>query len=191
MEITWKIINGEGKEERAGWKVQRIRSIKSVRNRQGECKNSMGNVEAKELICMTHGHELGGGKLVGGGCRAEGDNRDNCNNIINKIYFKIKKITVSSRSFLDLPRQSGLYSSRLFEYLNKCSIWLQILGQITRWKFLLAAFCSVVLITGLVLCIHNIKETALTQGQSPELLVTSIGSEFLIWKQVTCLPTDE
>ena len=116
---------------------------------------------------------------------------DNCNNIINKIYFKIKKITVSSRSFLDLPRQSGLYSSRLFEYLNKCSIWLQILGQITRWKFLLAAFCSVVLITGLVLCIHNIKETALTQGQSPELLVTSIGSEFLIWKQVTCLPTDE
>ena len=27
-------------------------------NRQGEVKNSMGNGEPKELICMTHGHEL-------------------------------------------------------------------------------------------------------------------------------------
>ena len=26
--------------------------------RQGEVKNSMGNGGAKELICMTHGHEL-------------------------------------------------------------------------------------------------------------------------------------
>ena len=48
-----------------GGKVQRIRSIKSVRNRQGECKNSMGNVEAKELICMTHGHELRWGNNCG------------------------------------------------------------------------------------------------------------------------------
>ena len=29
-----------------------------MENRQGEGKNSVGNVEAKELICMTHGHEL-------------------------------------------------------------------------------------------------------------------------------------
>ena len=29
-----------------------------VQNRQGEVKNSMGNGEAKVLICMTHGHEL-------------------------------------------------------------------------------------------------------------------------------------
>ena len=27
---------------------------------------SIGNVEAKELICMTHGHELRWGMLVGG-----------------------------------------------------------------------------------------------------------------------------
>ena len=27
-------------------------------NRQGEGKNNIGNVEDKELICMTHGHEL-------------------------------------------------------------------------------------------------------------------------------------
>ena len=38
-----------------------------MENRQGEGKNSVGNVEAKELISMTHGHELcGGGGDVGG-----------------------------------------------------------------------------------------------------------------------------
>ena len=30
------------------------------RNRQGEVKNSIGNGEAKELTCTTHGHELRG-----------------------------------------------------------------------------------------------------------------------------------
>ena len=29
-----------------------------MENRQGEGKNSIGNEEAKELICMIHGHEL-------------------------------------------------------------------------------------------------------------------------------------
>ena len=40
-----------------------------MENRQGEGKNSVGNVEAKELISMTHGHELwgGGGMWEGGG----------------------------------------------------------------------------------------------------------------------------
>ena len=41
-----------------------------VENRQGEVKNSMGNGEAKELICTIHGHELGGTEgemLVRGG----------------------------------------------------------------------------------------------------------------------------
>ena len=27
-------------------------------NRQGEVKNTIGNIEAKEFICMTYGHEL-------------------------------------------------------------------------------------------------------------------------------------
>ena len=59
-------------------------------NRQGEGKNSVGNVEAKELISMTHGHELWGG----GECGREGGGQDgvewgggkwdNCNSIINK-----------------------------------------------------------------------------------------------------------
>ena len=52
--------------------------------------------EAKELICTTHGRELRLGECwVVGGCRVEGDkeetkNWDNCNSIINKIYFKNK-----------------------------------------------------------------------------------------------------
>ena len=38
----------------------------------------MGNGEAKELICMTHGHELRRvGILVGGVCRAEGSKGEN------------------------------------------------------------------------------------------------------------------
>ena len=36
-------------------------------NRQGEGKNSVGTVEAKELISMTHGHELQGGNVGGRG----------------------------------------------------------------------------------------------------------------------------
>ena len=53
MEITWRVINrgvgggdrGEGTENKQHkWQVE---------NRQGEVKNTIGNVEAKELICMT------------------------------------------------------------------------------------------------------------------------------------------
>ena len=40
------------------WKVQ---------NRQREVKNSIGNGEAKELICTTHGHELSVGNTGGNG----------------------------------------------------------------------------------------------------------------------------
>ena len=38
------------------------------RNRQGEGKNSVGNVEAKDLICMTLGYELWGGGGMWEGC---------------------------------------------------------------------------------------------------------------------------
>ena len=37
-----------------------------MENRQGEGKNSVGNVEAKDPISMTHGHELYGGLWEGG-----------------------------------------------------------------------------------------------------------------------------
>ena len=33
-----------------------------------QVKNSIGNVEAKELTCMTHGHELKGENVGGRGC---------------------------------------------------------------------------------------------------------------------------
>ena len=59
---------------------------------KGEGKNSIGNVEAKKLVCTTHGHEIRGvGKWEWERvCRAEGSKGggwDNSNSIINKIYF--------------------------------------------------------------------------------------------------------
>ena len=58
----------------------------------------MGSGEPTELIFTTHRHELRGGQGVGnaggrGRYRAERGSRgeknwDNCNSIINKIYFK-------------------------------------------------------------------------------------------------------
>ena len=63
-----------------------------AQNRQGEVKNSVGNGEAKELPCATHGHELRVGAMLervgmqgGGGERGE-KNWDSCKSIINKIY---------------------------------------------------------------------------------------------------------
>ena len=44
------------------------------RKSTGDVKNSIGNGEAKELICMTHRHELKGGECGWEGlCKAEGD----------------------------------------------------------------------------------------------------------------------
>ena len=55
----------------------------------------MGNGEAKELICTTHGHELLGGRMlegVGDGAGRKGikgrKNWDKCNSILNKIHLK-------------------------------------------------------------------------------------------------------
>ena len=39
-----------------------------VENRQREGKNSIGNVEDKELTRMTHGHEVKKGSVGGRGC---------------------------------------------------------------------------------------------------------------------------
>ena len=54
-----------------GGKVQGIKSINGrYKIDRGVVKNSIGNGEAKELICMTHGHELRwrnvGGRLGAG-----------------------------------------------------------------------------------------------------------------------------
>ena len=53
--------------------MQRIRSIIGRYKIDGEVKNSTGNGKAKELTCVTHGRELSGGMLVGGGYRVEGN----------------------------------------------------------------------------------------------------------------------
>ena len=56
-------------------KLQGLRSTNwQVQNRQGDDKNCMGNGEAKELVCMTHGHDLrgeiaGGNGVQGGGSK--------------------------------------------------------------------------------------------------------------------------
>ena len=63
-----------------------------MENRQGEVKNSIGNVEAKELVCRTHGHELKEGnvgrRVCAGRRGVKGGKWDNCNSIINKYIKK-------------------------------------------------------------------------------------------------------
>ena len=54
MEIIWKIISREGQGENTGKGAGNKNHNWEVQNRWGEVKNSMGNGEAKELICMTH-----------------------------------------------------------------------------------------------------------------------------------------
>ena len=48
----------------------------------GDVKNSIGNGQTKELMCMTHGHKLKGGLLEGrripGGRQQRGKNSDTC-----------------------------------------------------------------------------------------------------------------
>ena len=41
--------------------------------RQGEVKHSIGNVEAKELVCTTHGHELRWENAGGRGVQGRGE----------------------------------------------------------------------------------------------------------------------
>ena len=73
-------------------KVQGISIIcRYKRDRAG--KNSIGNEEVKELVCMTHGHELrrgnAGRREDAGQMGIKGEKTwDNCNSVIKKIYLK-------------------------------------------------------------------------------------------------------
>ena len=58
MEITWRVISGEGEEKEWGKGTGNKKHNWYIQNRQGEVKNSIGNGEAKKLKFMTHGHEL-------------------------------------------------------------------------------------------------------------------------------------
>ena len=88
MKITGRVISGEQKGAERGGKGMGNKKHKwRAQNKQGEVKNSMGNVEAKELICTTHGHELRWGNDGGRRDKVEGNNGgeewDNYNSIIN------------------------------------------------------------------------------------------------------------
>ena len=61
------LSTGEWERERGGKGTENKYHKWQVENRQGEGKNSIGNVEAKELVCVTHGHELKGEITVGKG----------------------------------------------------------------------------------------------------------------------------
>ena len=50
-----------------GEKVQRIGSVNGRYRIDGEAQNSRGSGEARRMICVTHGHELGSGDCWGGG----------------------------------------------------------------------------------------------------------------------------
>ena len=47
-----------GNVENGGKVIGNKKHTKWAQNRQGKVKNSIGNGEAKELICTTQGHEL-------------------------------------------------------------------------------------------------------------------------------------
>ena len=75
-------LSAGGGKGRMGKKVHGIRNWQE-QNRLGKVKNSIGNGEANEPACMTHGHELRGG-IAGrnGGTRWKGAKEkkwDNCN----------------------------------------------------------------------------------------------------------------
>ena len=68
----------------------------------------MGNGEAKELICMTHGHELrwgNAGRRGGTGWRGIKERKkwDNCNSIINKIYIFFKSPQIKAQDQMISP----------------------------------------------------------------------------------------
>ena len=58
----------EGEGEEGGTCIGNKQHKWQVENRQREVKNSVGNVEAKELICMTPGREPKEGNVGGKEC---------------------------------------------------------------------------------------------------------------------------
>ena len=71
-----------GERVRMGGKVQRLRSIIG-RYQIGDVKKSIGNGEAKELTCMTHGHELRGrGLAIAGEILGRGGQRGKIGTVI-------------------------------------------------------------------------------------------------------------
>ena len=57
-----------------------------MQNRQGEVKNSVGNGEAKVLICTTHDDELRGQGILVEGCREEASKGEKNMGYCNSIF---------------------------------------------------------------------------------------------------------
>ena len=73
--------SGRGREGGKG--TENKQNKWQVENRQGEVKNSIGNVEAKEVICTTQGHELRGETAGGrGGTGWRGQRGENGKTVI-------------------------------------------------------------------------------------------------------------
>ena len=84
----------------------------------------MGNREAKELTCTTHGYGAGMAGALGV-CRAEGGQRggkkwENCNSIISKIYLKTTTRTITSLLYFQFCIQ-WLWGGNLLTH--KIFIW--------------------------------------------------------------------
>ena len=135
MEITWRVISGEGGggngEEGTGNKKHKWQ----VQSRQGEVKNSIGNGEAKEFLCMIHGHELSGEGIAGGrgGAgwrRIKGRKKwKNCNSIINKMYFLNSKKSNSAAQ-----KEPQIWSQKCHNpYTNQSSL-MDFLGTHTQYQ---------------------------------------------------------
>ena len=73
MEIAWSVISGVVGGDGMGKGTENKQQKQQVENTQGEVKNSIGNVEAKELMYMTHGYELKGGMQGTWGVQGRGE----------------------------------------------------------------------------------------------------------------------
>ena len=67
-ESVLTVARWEGAVGGMGEEVRGLRSTnRQLQNSHGDVNYGIGNREAKELICVTHGHELRGGMLEGRG----------------------------------------------------------------------------------------------------------------------------
>ena len=63
--------SGRGREEGKGTENKQHKW--QVENRQGDVKNSIGNVETQQLICVNNGYEPGGMEQLGEGVQGRGE----------------------------------------------------------------------------------------------------------------------
>ena len=63
-----QISAGRGTRENGGKGTENKKHNWQVQNEQWEVKDSIGSGDAKELLCVMHGHELNGGNAGGWEC---------------------------------------------------------------------------------------------------------------------------